>query len=151
VVRVGVQSLSASVPPFSQLIRLWDILIAFGPHLNVLSVVGQIHSKRLELLACRTYFKLLSIVLSACCSCFSLFCMDMFLQTFCWVLDSTKIYHITHTALPPHTHRTQISTDARALSQSSRHTCVTRSEKMPWYMVWFSPQKRSHPKENKMR
>jgi len=45
-----VSSLSASVPPFSELLQLWDFLIAFGPHFNILCVAAQIISLREELL-----------------------------------------------------------------------------------------------------
>ena len=46
-----VSSFSASVPPFSQLLILWDFLLAFGPHLNILIVAAQIISLRQALLA----------------------------------------------------------------------------------------------------
>jgi len=44
-----VSSLSASVPPFKEVLKLWDFLIAFGPHLNILCVVAQIVSIRNQL------------------------------------------------------------------------------------------------------
>lgn len=50
-VRAGVSSLSASVPPFAELIQLWDFLIAFGIHLNVVCVAAQIILLRDQLLA----------------------------------------------------------------------------------------------------
>lgn len=43
-------SLSASVPPFSELLQLWDFLFAFGIHMNVLCVVAQIILLRDKLL-----------------------------------------------------------------------------------------------------
>ena len=46
-----VSSFSASVPPFSQLLTLWDFLLAFGPHLNILAVTAQVIALRQTLLA----------------------------------------------------------------------------------------------------
>ncbi len=46
-----VKSLSAIGRPFTQLLKLWDFLIAFGPHFNVLCVVAQIIMIREKLLA----------------------------------------------------------------------------------------------------
>ena len=46
-----VSSFSASVPPFSQLLLLWDFLLAFGPHLNILAVTAQVIALRRALLA----------------------------------------------------------------------------------------------------
>ncbi len=45
------KSLSAIGRPFSQLMKLWDFLVAFGPHFNVLCVVAQIVMIREKLLA----------------------------------------------------------------------------------------------------
>jgi len=45
-----ISSLCASVPPFSELLKLWDFLVTFGPHFNVLCVVAQIISLREQLL-----------------------------------------------------------------------------------------------------
>jgi len=46
-----ISSLSSSVPPFGELMKLWDFLIAFGPHFNILCVVAQVISLRKSLLA----------------------------------------------------------------------------------------------------
>lgn len=46
----AVSSLSASVKPFSELLKLLDFFVAFGPHLNVLCVCAQMVSWREELL-----------------------------------------------------------------------------------------------------
>ena len=45
-----VSSFSASVPPFSELLTLWDFLLAFGPHLNIVIVAAQIIALRVALL-----------------------------------------------------------------------------------------------------
>jgi len=45
-----VSSLSACVRPFNQLLKLWDFLISFGPHFNILCVVAQIIILRERLL-----------------------------------------------------------------------------------------------------
>jgi hypothetical protein len=42
----SVSSLSASAPPFKELLKLWDFLITFGPHFNILCVVAQVISLR---------------------------------------------------------------------------------------------------------
>lgn len=46
-----VSSLCASVPPFNELLQLWDFLFAFGPHLNILCVAAQVVMLRDKLLA----------------------------------------------------------------------------------------------------
>ena len=46
-----VSSFSASVPPFNELLTLWDFLLAFGPHLNIVIVAAQIIALRVPLLA----------------------------------------------------------------------------------------------------
>ena len=46
-----VSSFSASVPPFGELLALWDFLLAFGPHLNIVVVAAQIIALRAQLLA----------------------------------------------------------------------------------------------------
>uniref|UniRef100_A0A6A7GBU2 Bub2 protein n=1 Tax=Hirondellea gigas TaxID=1518452 RepID=A0A6A7GBU2_9CRUS len=96
----SVQSLSASVPPFSQLVRLWDILMAFGPHLNVLSVVGQIHSKRVELMACTTGFE----------------CQNILNSRHASPLDAAKIIAMTMT-IQPH-----LMLDSKLYAQILRHS-----------------------------
>lgn len=47
----AILSFSASSPPLEELLKLWDFMIAFGPHLNVVSVAAQIVLIRAELLA----------------------------------------------------------------------------------------------------
>ena len=47
----GVSSLSASVRPFEELVQLWDFLLTFGIHLNILAVVAQVILLRDKLLA----------------------------------------------------------------------------------------------------
>lgn len=42
---------SAGTPPLDEVLRLWDFFLAFGVHLNVLSVIAQLHTIRTELLA----------------------------------------------------------------------------------------------------
>jgi len=46
----SVSSLSASAPPFKELLKLWDFLITFGPHFNILCVVAQVISLRDKIL-----------------------------------------------------------------------------------------------------
>jgi cell cycle arrest protein BUB2 len=46
-----IQSLNGHVPPFTELLCLWDLYIAFGVHLSLLFVVAQVLLRRDELLA----------------------------------------------------------------------------------------------------
>lgn len=46
---------SACTPPLQECIKLWDFLLAFGTHLNVLCVIAQLHLIRRELLDTPTY------------------------------------------------------------------------------------------------
>lgn len=46
-----VSSLCTSVPPFNEMMQLWDFLIAFGPHMNILCVAAQVVMIRERLLA----------------------------------------------------------------------------------------------------
>ena len=54
----GVSSLSASVRPFEELVQLWDFLLSFGIHLNILCVVSQIILLRDKLLDTTSYVPL---------------------------------------------------------------------------------------------
>ncbi|KAK9480172.1 mitotic check point protein BUB2 [Lipomyces japonicus] len=38
----SVLTLSACTPPLSEALKLWDFLIAFGPHMNILAVIAQL-------------------------------------------------------------------------------------------------------------
>jgi hypothetical protein len=44
--RAAILSLSAPAPPFQELMVLWDFLIAFGMHWNVLAVTAQVLAVR---------------------------------------------------------------------------------------------------------
>lgn len=46
-----VSSLCASVPPFNELLKLWDFLLTFGTHHIIILVVAQIVAQRTELLS----------------------------------------------------------------------------------------------------
>ena len=46
---------SAGTPPFEEVLHLWDFLLAFGVHLNVLSVLAQLIFMRADLLAHARY------------------------------------------------------------------------------------------------
>ncbi len=39
---LAVLTLCACTPPLDQVLRLWDFLLAFGVHLNVLCVIAQL-------------------------------------------------------------------------------------------------------------
>ncbi|GAA5978520.1 hypothetical protein JCM10908_004387 [Rhodotorula pacifica] len=49
----------AATPPLREVLELWDFLLAWGPGLNVLCVVAQLHGMRAELLQSKAPMKLL--------------------------------------------------------------------------------------------
>lgn len=55
----SVLTLSACTPPLPEVLILWDFLLAYGPHLNILCVVAQLLLMRKELLAAQSPMKLL--------------------------------------------------------------------------------------------
>lgn len=46
----SVLTLCACTPPLPEVLRLWDFLFAYGPHLNILCIVAQLIMMRTELL-----------------------------------------------------------------------------------------------------
>lgn len=42
----SVLTLCACTPPLPEVLRLWDFLFAYGPHLNILCIVAQLHLMR---------------------------------------------------------------------------------------------------------
>lgn len=46
----SVLTLSACTPPLPEVLRLWDFLFAYGPHLNILCIVAQLHLMRDKIL-----------------------------------------------------------------------------------------------------
>lgn len=46
----SIMTFSAGTPPLQETLRLWDFLLAFGVHLNVLCVVAQLHLMKADLL-----------------------------------------------------------------------------------------------------
>ncbi|KAL5501898.1 CDC16 [Sanghuangporus vaninii] len=55
----SVMTLCACTPPLDQVLQLWDFLLAFGVHLNVLCVIAQLLLIRDELMASKSPMKLL--------------------------------------------------------------------------------------------
>ncbi|EGV66746.1 hypothetical protein CANTEDRAFT_112135 [Yamadazyma tenuis ATCC 10573] len=47
----SVLTLSACTPPLSSVLKLWDFLFAYGPHMNILFIVAQLINNRSSLLA----------------------------------------------------------------------------------------------------
>ncbi|KAK9448958.1 rab-GTPase-TBC domain-containing protein [Limtongia smithiae] len=47
----SVLTMSACTPPLNEILKLWDFLIAFGPHMNILAVIAQLLLIRDSLLA----------------------------------------------------------------------------------------------------
>ena len=45
-------TLSACTPPLEEVLKLWDFLLAFGIHLNVLAIIAQLLLIRGKLLDC---------------------------------------------------------------------------------------------------
>ncbi|KAI1329631.1 rab-GTPase-TBC domain-containing protein [Xylariaceae sp. FL0255] len=55
----SVLTLCACTPPLPEVLRLWDFLFAYGPHLNILCIVAQLIMMRSELLSSPSPNKLL--------------------------------------------------------------------------------------------
>ncbi|KAI1431150.1 rab-GTPase-TBC domain-containing protein [Xylaria sp. CBS 124048] len=55
----SVLTLCACTPPLPEVLRLWDFLFAYGPHLNILCIVAQLIMMRNELLGSASPNKLL--------------------------------------------------------------------------------------------
>lgn len=55
----SVLTLCACTPPLPEVLRLWDFLFAYGPHLNILCIVAQLIMMRSELLSSSSPNKLL--------------------------------------------------------------------------------------------
>ncbi|KAI5920048.1 TBC domain-containing protein [Camillea tinctor] len=55
----SVLTLCACTPPLPEVLRLWDFLFAYGPHLNILCIVAQLIMMRNELLDSLSPIKLL--------------------------------------------------------------------------------------------
>ncbi|KAI0914693.1 rab-GTPase-TBC domain-containing protein [Ustulina deusta] len=55
----SVLTLCACTPPLPEVLRLWDFLFAYGPHLNILCIVAQLIMMRNELLGSSSPNKLL--------------------------------------------------------------------------------------------
>jgi hypothetical protein len=51
----GVMTFSVCMPPLEQVLILWDFLLAYGVHLNILCIVAQLKSMRSELLESTRY------------------------------------------------------------------------------------------------
>ena len=52
---LAVLTLCACTPPLDQVLRLWDFLLAFGVHLNVLCVIAQLLLIRDDVMASSSY------------------------------------------------------------------------------------------------
>ncbi|KKA29110.1 hypothetical protein TD95_004873 [Thielaviopsis punctulata] len=55
----SVLTLSACTPPLPEVLKLWDFLFAYGPHLNILCIVAQLYIMRDQILSCPTPSNLL--------------------------------------------------------------------------------------------
>lgn len=61
---LAVLTLSACTPPLPEVLKLWDFLLAYGAHLNILCVVAQLLLMRDELLAAQRYINPLKMIWS---------------------------------------------------------------------------------------
>lgn len=60
---VAVLTFSACTPPLSELLRLWDIMFAFGFHLNILYIIAQLALIREELMESLRYERTAAFIL----------------------------------------------------------------------------------------
>jgi cell cycle arrest protein BUB2 len=66
----SVLTLCACTPPLPEVLRLWDFLFAYGPHLNILCIVAQLVMIRTKIMespryACRLLLLLLDAISNA--------------------------------------------------------------------------------------
>jgi cell cycle arrest protein BUB2 len=52
---LAVLTLCACTPPLDQVLQLWDFLLAFGVHLNILCVIAQLLLMRDDVMTCPSY------------------------------------------------------------------------------------------------
>ena len=52
----AVLTFCACTPPLSQVLHLWDFLLAYGVHMNILCVVAQLFLMRDDLLSSKSYY-----------------------------------------------------------------------------------------------
>lgn len=52
----SVLTLCACTPPLPEVLRLWDFLFAYGPHLNIVCIVAQLTIMRSQILQSQRYF-----------------------------------------------------------------------------------------------
>lgn len=53
--RIACLSFSACTPPLDEIVKLWDFLFAFGPHVNIVCLVAQVVIMRDEVLSAERY------------------------------------------------------------------------------------------------
>jgi hypothetical protein len=58
-----ISTLSASVQPFSEVLHLWDVMIAFGVHLNILFILAQLVKRRTKILSSTRYGIIVALLL----------------------------------------------------------------------------------------
>ncbi len=62
----SVLTLCACTPPLPEVLKLWDFLFAYGPHLNILCIVAQLTIMRAQILQSPRYACPLSRPFSSC-------------------------------------------------------------------------------------
>jgi hypothetical protein len=58
-ISLAVLTLCACTPPLEQVLKLWDFLLAYGVHLNILCVIAQLILIRDQLLEAQRYVEIL--------------------------------------------------------------------------------------------
>jgi len=53
---VAVLTFSACTPPLSEVLLLWDFLLAYGVHMNILAIISQLIILRDDILQHSSYF-----------------------------------------------------------------------------------------------
>ncbi len=59
-IALAVLTLCACTPPLPEVLRLWDFLFAYGPHLNILCIVAQLMLIRNQILTSPRFVFLLT-------------------------------------------------------------------------------------------
>lgn len=60
-----ISTFSASTPPLAEVLHLWDVMFAFGFHLNILFVLAQLVRRRTKILSSTRYIAI-CIVFKTC-------------------------------------------------------------------------------------
>ncbi|OLN94349.1 Mitotic check point protein BUB2 [Colletotrichum chlorophyti] len=90
----SVLTLCACTPPLPEVLRLWDFLFAYGPHLNILCIVAQLMGMRDQLMSSPSPNKLLRS--------FPSLQADKIIERTLWIIE--RIPDDTYAAIVAHAH-----------------------------------------------